>query len=672
MPNPFEIIAPQGINAVNGVAYLPDSPIALIDACKQLFERHEFSQAKKALKEVLAQPEIRENLLQREHNDRVIHIHNQEIEARQVVIAALEQVRAKEIYLKGEGSPMVQALDQQIEQTQGGIDSLQAEANTLSAEITRINNLPDIQKLRPLEARADLGAEVLKRRGDFSVDVAKSGRFGMNQIASVANAVAEVINTVDLTNQVVNLAAGTTTTVSALSSAAPILSGGAQILTGSAQAAVSAASMANNAYHACKDLQRKATAKGVKEGVQNDPQLRAAIERIENKARLNALERSVKTARDGALVITGVATVTAGSALVTSGVLAAASAPGFGAASIPTLALSGAAAGVAVTSGAISAAATAGTAALQIYRHKSSHAAKEVCINSAVGTKALLLTADDGTQYGGKLPSENGQPQKLKDPGIPKEVADAMYKLQQYAIKEGDLSPSEALDVAKLHEYATTRLISLDTREAVAVLSAKLTEECKQAFEKRNGADIVSSDLPVDTPAVQAARDLGMTDREITSLINSFHNEVTNKLALQTLAQKTGMRHGSDTSLTPATEKIHDFLATPIPTQKIKEHLTQAPEKVNGLWNSLKKAFGSDKPAQDSQEKIQADEEAFEKGMQPNNLESFNETEIEDLPQKISFENVRELLHDDHSKHVSHGPQMKMAKPASSGLSASF
>ncbi len=680
------IVAPEALNQMGGFVMVPGSPLHLIDTCKQAMERHEFSQAKKLLKEVLAKPEINEALLQREHNDRVIQIHQQEIEARQVVKAVLEQFRAKEIATQGEDSPMVQALDQQIEQTQANMDGLQAAADMLSDQITEINSRPEILALRPLEAKADLGAEVLKRRGDFAVDVAKSGRLGVNQIASAAQAVAEVINTVDLANQVVNLAAGTATTVSALSSAAPILTGGAQVLTGSAQAVVSAASLANNAYHACKDLQRNATAKAVKEGVQNDPELRAAIQRIENKAQRNAIERAVKTTRDGALVVTGVATVVAGSALVTSGVLAAASAPGFGAASAPTLALTGAATGVAVGAGVVSVAATAGTYAFQAGRHQQSAAAKEVCIQAAVGTEALLLKTEDGQVVGGKLPSENGQPQKLKDPNIPKNVADAMHTLQKHAIKKGDLSLNDALDVAKLNEYAKTRLVSLDTREAVAVFSAKLTEECQQAFDKRGGANIVSSDLPVGTPAVEAARGLGMTDREITSLVNTFNDALTNQMGLEALAQKTGLRHGSDTTLEPALEQV---------------------KNAGGFFKAMKQklGFGGDKHDGDAKEDLKASnhgvsEEDFEEGMDSSNDLSFDEAEYEAHGNIINLDekNVRAMLcngsktpaldgplvkaaepghaagqkkHTGDDAHIPHGKNTGNPKPASPGLSAS-
>ena len=142
----------------------------------------------------------------------------------------------------------------------------------------------------------------------------------------------------------------------------------------------------------------------------------------------------------------------------------------------------------------------------------------------------------------------------LKDPNIPREEAEAILKLQKHAIKTGELKPRQALDVAKLREYATVRLIALDTRESVAALGGKLVEECAEVIQKRGGNGIVTSDLPKDTPAVKTALGLGMTEREVVSLVNNLHAEVSHKIAEQTLAQKTGLRQKASTSLDPTFE----------------------------------------------------------------------------------------------------------------------
>jgi hypothetical protein len=117
--------------------------------------------------------------------------------------------------------------------------------------------------------------------------------------------------------------------------------------------------------------------------------------------------------------------------------------------------------------------------------------------------------------------------------------------VQKLAIKKGYLTPEEALDPAKLGEFAKVRLITRDTRFAVDTLSKKLLAECDVAIQHRGGNGIVTSDLP-NTPAVNAARKLGIKDNEIVGMVNAAHDERTRLVAKQTIAQKTGLRSGTD------------------------------------------------------------------------------------------------------------------------------
>ncbi len=563
----------------------PNGYLSLIQACHELAERGKFKASSKELQALLEQPEIRDALLQREHNDRVIKIQQAEIQARMEALAVLQQEQAKLIatYSGADKDAVIQVLDQQIAQVQAGIDALHQVNDVLSQQINEINQRPEIEALRPLEAHVDLGKEVLKRNGDLAADMIKASQVPVGMILSEISTVADIAGYADLAYQASGVMTGAATGATVLSAATPLVGGVTQIAGGGLQALAGVVSGVNNAYHGVKELQRKANAKEVKERIVDDPVLRAAVERIENKANRNAVERGIKTARDGALVVTGVATVVAGSALVTSGVLAAASAAGGGAAAVPTLALTAAASGVAIGAAAVSTVASASVGVFQVGRHVTSAAAKATCMRAIVGADELLRIGGGA----GKLPSDqNGQPMLLKDPNIPRAEAEAILKLQKHAIKTGALTPEQALDVSKIREYAAVRLTSLDTREAVAILGGKLMEECAEAIQRRGGKGIVTSDLPKDTPAVKAARGLGMTDREIVNLVNNLHADITHKIAEQTLAQKTGLRQSALTSLNPVLEPTWEQNK-----QKISSKANSLLQRVKG-----KLGFGGNEP----------------------------------------------------------------------------
>lgn len=528
--NSSEVLGVGGAALGSGVAAV-STAAAAVEAIMEQRSRGKFKSAQKQLDKLLQDPVIKGCIEQREHNNIVLALHQNEIRAREAGLAPLEQQRALLEAQFGSQDPNVVALDQAIQHVQNGINGLKQHAQAISNEITEINKLRIIKDLRPLEAVADLGSEVAKHSGDNLINNIDIARRGLS-------------TTLDLGQGALGIASAAGAGGAALANAVPIVGGVASVATGSMQAAVAGASLAHGAYQAYKNHKREQNAAEVRAEI-DDPVLAAAIKRIETKAHRNKVQRGVEMLRDGALVVTGVSSAVAGSALVVSGALAAASAPGFGAGAAPGLAVAGVAAGVAVGAGAVSAAAAAGVEVFKVGRHVQSAMVKNECIRTIIGTQSLLAMG------GGKLPSDrDGNPQKLRDPNIPSEVSDAILSMQRHAISKG-MSPEDALDVAKLHEFATNRLIAHDTREAVAVLSQKMLQECHEAFVERGGVNIVSSDLPENTPAITAARKLGMTDREITSMVNAMASHSTRQAAQQTIAQRTGLRSGSDKKFGP-------------------------------------------------------------------------------------------------------------------------
>jgi len=128
---------------------------------------------------------------------------------------------------------------------------------------------------------------------------------------------------------------------------------------------------------------------------------------------------------------------------------------------------------------------------------------------------------------------------------ITKKELDAIMKIQQHAIKKGQLDPNNAMDLDNLAKYMEKRIISRDNRQAVTVIANKLLDETRQARNHRKGGPIVPSDLPRDGQTVNALRKLGLKDREITGISNAIANKGANKAGIDTLKSKTGLKFKS-------------------------------------------------------------------------------------------------------------------------------
>jgi len=511
---------------VSGVGVIANT-VALI---QQYRDRGQYDKAKKAFRELAKDPHVADLVGQRETlNEMLLH---QKAQLRMIErqLAILQEQRDQIIEAEGPDSPKVAIVDDAIGRVEENIGGLKDTMEQLDNRITVINRDPMMQQLRPLEAHYHLASEVLKHEGAFKLQIAEALHKGAATVVDASQGALTIAS---------NVAGGS----SLLSAAAPIAGGAAQMVTGTFQAGVSGASLAFNAWSAYKFSKKEKLAAEARQDIQ-DPALNAALHRMERKAHKNKIEKGVESIRDGALVVTALSSATAGAALVVSGGLALASAPGFGVGAAPGLVVTAGAGAVAVGAGVVGAGFAAGASGFKAHRHFTSSRAKKELARCEIGAKEMKRL---GAM---QLPCDaQGMPVKVGDPPLRKDIANAMLSLQKKAIKSGALSAEDALDPAKLEAYAALNLISRDSRRAAEVFVAKLKEECQQAINKRDGTAIVTSDLPDNTPAINAARKMGMTDEQIVQVVNAASLDITEKVAHKSIAQKMGLRGGTSADL---------------------------------------------------------------------------------------------------------------------------
>ena len=502
------------------------SAAAVVELGLSIKERREAKRDIKTYQEQASDPVVLNLLQQRTHATAMLDHGRTEMAHLQLERAALEQQLARHEATNSADVGGLREIEAKIAAKDQQIGKIEVAVQKADERINEINATPEMKELHVIESKAALASAMLKRSGDFRIDGAETALKGASTLLDVGQGA-------------VGIAAGAAGGASAAVTAVPIVGGAVSIATGAGQSVVSAASLIHNAYRAHKEGVRERKARDAREGIE-DPELNAAIKRVQNKAGRNKLERGVMAIRDSAGVIAGASAAVAGVAVVTTTALAAASAPGFGVGGLPSLAIAGGSAALAVGAGAVSAAAAGGAQLMKVGRHLQSVWHK----NDAIRCNEAM---DDLKRLGlMKLPcDEQGRPVPLPKGMLSPGKAAALERVQKLAIKKGYLTPEEALDPAKLGEFAKVRLITRDTRFAVDTLSNRLLAECDVAIQHRGGNGIVTSDLP-NSPAVNAARKLGIKDSEIVGMVNAAHDERTRLVAKQTIAQKTGLRSGTD------------------------------------------------------------------------------------------------------------------------------
>jgi hypothetical protein len=475
---------------------------------------------------------------------------------------------------------MLEQLNNEAAQQIQRIQSLNEATKGIDARITEINQEPRMQQLVALEAKADLAKETLKRQGKSVRNAMDTLEKGASTLSSGAQAVLNVLEVTAVGGEILGTAVGV---------AGPAIT----IATGTLQAGVGAINLGMDVHAYVKAAEMQTAAHEARADI-TDPALEAAIKRIELQAKTDKYVKAADGVKHGTAVVTGVATGVAGAGLLA----AAAGSAGMGMGAAPGAAIAAAGVAVAVTSAGVTIGVSAG---VEVFKYKvNSHnmntaAEAELALKGINKLRNMVLSGDipanpvavdepeegpavaaeapeEDKELGNAIPAEAEEMQQAPDhaegaevqgnqakllsknaemkPGadsrlLTKKELDAIMKIQQHAIKKGQLDPNNAMDLDNLAKYMEKRIISRDNKQAITVIANKLLDETRQARNHRQGGPIVVSDLPRDGQTVKALRKIGLKDREITGISNAIANKSANKAGIDTLKNKTGLKFKS-------------------------------------------------------------------------------------------------------------------------------
>lgn len=532
-------------------------------------------------------PQVAELIRERSNFNIVIQLHKQEAAkcAEKVVALAAHAEGIQNIQNPSgsevEAAPqMLAQLNNEAAQLIQRIQALNEITQGIDARITEINQDPRMKQLVALEVKADLAKATLKHQGKSVRNAMDTVEKGVASLSGGAQAVLNVLEVASVGGQTLG---------TGIAVAGPAIS----IASGALQAGVGGINLGMDVHAYVKAAERQNIAHQARADI-SDPALEAAIKRIELQAKTDKYVKAAEGVQHGTAIATGVATGVAGAGLLA----AAAGSAGMGMGAAPGAGIAAVGVAVAVTTSGVTIGVAAG---VEVFKYKvNSHNLKiageaELALKGINKLRNMVLSGDipenpvavdepeegpavaaeapgEENQQGNAIAAEAEEMQQAPDhvegaevkgnqaqvlsknpqlkPAadsrlITKKELDAIMKIQQHAIKKGQIDPNNAMDLDNLAKYMEKRIISRDNRQAVAVIANKLLDETRQARNHRKGAPIVTSDLPSDGQTVNALRKIGFKDREITAISNAIADMGANKAGIDHLKNKTGLKFKS-------------------------------------------------------------------------------------------------------------------------------
>lgn len=453
---------------------------------------------------------------------------------------------AEKALMEADGPVRDATIFEQVELHEAKIASMAPAKDQLNTVVNDINSHPRLAsaEFRELEAKYDLE----KKLGSIGQ---KTVRDLVSTTKSAISAGGNVIGTVSAALGAAQLPAAVAT------AAAGVVGSGASIAVGSIMVVEGAIEVGKglveiNALSKHGKRADQAGQEAMKSSVQEtdiemkqDQQMTAfCMARVSDVAEQQKHQKAFKVVEAVGVIAMGTGAITVG----VGGIAAAAGAGGMGVGAAPGLAVTAVGGGLMVAGGGVVITAKAGAAAAKYFANRSDKQDLKVA-QLALEAAGMYSATQNGQTPDGITPEHIKALNKVKQ--------DLKGTLRAMGVNDEKVIAQMLNDHQQVRHFAACVVVHKDTKLAAATLSQMALKECfgaqldraTMAAQRRAGqmtpgkaVNLVETDLPKNTPAINALRKLGMSDQKIVQTVNALASHQTREIGEQKIQKVTGLR----------------------------------------------------------------------------------------------------------------------------------